>query len=174
MGRILTILLIIFLGAAIVYGSRSYFVSGATVIDNHTGLRWTRCSMLSGETIDVSRGCTGNPVKYTWEGAINACEHLELAGISNWRLPNVRELQSIATHYRFRTPMIDPRVFPNTVDGQYWSSTTYNESKTDVNPDAGDYAWVFDFYYANITPVHKEYGANHTAYEVYVRCVSGP
>ena len=54
---------------------RSYTVKkyddGETVIDNNTGLEWTRNSFKG----------------YSWEEAIDYCENLTYAGKSDWRLP---------------------------------------------------------------------------------------
>ena len=55
-----------------------------------------------------------------WHEALTYCENLEFAGHTDWRLPNVRELQSIVDYGRTR-PAIDP-VFGAESAG-YWSST---------------------------------------------------
>jgi hypothetical protein len=62
----------------------------------------------------------------TWINAVNAEGGKGFAGHSDWRLPNVRELQSIVDYGRF-TPATNP-VFNNginsfTVTEFYWSST---------------------------------------------------
>lgn len=49
------------------------------------------------------------------------CENLTFAGQSDWRLPNVRELESIVDYGR-HNPSIDP-IF-GAVSGAYWSSTS--------------------------------------------------
>jgi hypothetical protein len=51
-----------------------------TLTDNVTGLAWQQ------EDDDVQRN---------WEDAITYCEGLSLAGYSDWRLPNIKELKSI-------------------------------------------------------------------------------
>ena len=84
-----------------------------TVTDNCTGLMWQK------ET---------PPAEYMWDEAIEHCENLELAGHTEWRLPNIRELQSIVDCGRFY-PAIDP-VFGGITDW-YWSSTT-DVSNTEV------------------------------------------
>jgi len=77
-----------------------------TVTDKCTGLMWQK------ETA---------PDRYTWQQALKYCENLTLAGHSDWRLPNVRELQSIVD-YRRRNPSIDP-VF-GAVPLSYWSASS--------------------------------------------------
>ncbi len=56
-----------------------------------------------------------------WESAKLYAENLSLAGHEDWRLPNVRELQSIVDYGRI-TPSIDP-VF-SAEWHFYWSSTS--------------------------------------------------
>ena len=56
-----------------------------------------------------------------WCEALAYCENLSLAGHDDWRLPNVRELQSIVDYGR-HDPAIDP-VF-EAVSDSYWSSTS--------------------------------------------------
>ena len=87
----------------------SYTVSpdGLTVADNVTGLVWQRY-------------CEGpQPL---WDPTY--CESLDLAGYSDWRLPDVEELQGIVDYGRYN-PAIDPNAFPDTGGGCYWSSSDY-------------------------------------------------
>ncbi len=78
-----------------------------TVTDNCTGLMWQQNTA---------------PGTYDWQGALQYCENLELSEYDNWRLPNVRELQSIVDYGRFG-PAIDP-VFTATQIAFYWSSSS--------------------------------------------------
>jgi hypothetical protein len=59
----------------------------------------------------------------TWEQALGYADTLTLAGESDWRLPNVKELQSLTdlAHYN---PCFDTTYFSMPVQGKYWSSTT--------------------------------------------------
>lgn len=66
--------------------------------------------------------------------ALAYCENLPFAGHDDWRLPNIRELQSIVDYGRF-FPSIDP-VFGALSTG-YWSSS----SRVDVP----GYAWYVNF-----------------------------
>src|SRR3989338_5468335 len=116
-----------------------------TVTDNDTGLMWQK------EDDDVTR---------TWESAIIYCEGLSLGSYSDWRLPNIKELESI-TDATKDNPAIDTTYFPNTNSSsslaKYWSSTTYmNDSSS---------AWSVS-YYSNIYMYYK-------SYDYYVRCVRG-
>ena len=112
-----------------------------TVTDTSTGLMWQK------ET---------TPVKYTWQNALQYCESLEFAGHSGWRLPNVRELQSIVDYGRF-SPSSDP-IF-GAEFGWYWSSST---SVNDPND-----AWVVSFVDGLVAFDLKDY-------DDFVRAVRGP
>ncbi len=90
-----------------------------TVTDNCTGLVWQKGTA---------------PGTYTWPQALQYCESLELAGRDDWRLPNVRELQSIVDYGR-EGPSLDP-IF-GTDAGWFWMSTT--------SVRYPDYAWTINF-----------------------------
>ncbi len=102
-----------------------------TITDRATGLTWAKLDsghLKAGEKRDG---------KLNWEQALRWCEDLEYAGHADWRLPNVKELQSIVDYTRSpdttQSAAIDP-VFRATPirDAQgevnypfYWSSTTH-------------------------------------------------
>jgi len=113
-----------------------------TVTDNITSLMWQQ------ENDNNQR---------EWEDAIAYCEDLDLAGHTDWRLPDEYELQSIVDYGRYN-PAIDTTVFPGTNPTFYWSSSTCAN-------DAGD-AWSVSFYAGN----PDEDGKTNTRY---VRCVRG-
>ncbi len=79
-----------------------------TVLDRKTGLVWQKADG------DTDR---------TWEAAISYCDGLNLAGKSDWRLPNIRELESITDDSK-SNPVIDITAIPGTDSASYWSSTT--------------------------------------------------
>jgi len=98
--------------------SRYTLHEDGTVTDTWNGLMWQRCSL--GQTWNGST-CTGNPSRYTWQGALQQGEGNSFAGYSDWRLPNRKELRSIVAYYRY-DPAINTTVFPNT-PYTYWSSS---------------------------------------------------
>ncbi len=55
---------------------------------------------------------------------IRAMNTAHYGGVSDWRMPTVKELQSIVD-YGLSTPSINSTYFPNTVASDYWSSTTH-------------------------------------------------
>ncbi|HEY9164269.1 MAG TPA: DUF1566 domain-containing protein, partial [Magnetovibrio sp.] len=63
-----------------------------------------------------------------WPTALAYCESLTLAGHGDWRLPNVKELQSIVD-YTKNDPALDQR-FLNQSDrkGWFWSSTSHGDN----------------------------------------------
>ena len=70
-----------------------------------------------------------------WESALTYCENLSLNTHNDWRLPNLNELTSIVDRSKDSPAIVD--IFVNTQDSTYWSSTTYEHSKT--------YAWFVHF-----------------------------
>jgi hypothetical protein len=92
-----------------------------TVTDNGTGLMWQQATA---------------PGTYTWQQALAYCENLDLAGYTDWRLPTVKELESLADYSRY-IPAINTTYFPDTVASLYWSSTTFAYST--------NYAWYLNF-----------------------------
>ena len=110
-------------------GERFLDNQDGTVTDTCTGLMWQK------DTADVdgngSIGGVGDSV--TWQGALGYCEKLDFAGHTDWRLPNVRELQSIVD-YGQMNPSINP--FFRAESGWYWSSSS------SANPGFG---WFCNF-----------------------------
>lgn len=125
-----------------------------TVTDSTTNLMWQQCSAgLSGTSCT-----TGSAALYIWDNAISYCEGLSLGGFTDWRLPNVKELESIADKTAFN-PAINATYFPNTVPEHYWSSTTNSFNTRNAS--------YVSFYFGNA-------GRSITkAYSYYVRCVRG-
>ncbi|MFZ3045677.1 MAG: DUF1566 domain-containing protein [Desulfatirhabdiaceae bacterium] len=80
-----------------------------TVTDTSTGLTWQQ---------DVPEDVV------TWEEALAYCESLDFGGESDWRLPTIKELRSLADYSRVN-PSIDITFFQNTPPSFFWSSTTY-------------------------------------------------
>jgi formylglycine-generating enzyme required for sulfatase activity len=95
-----------------------------TITDNQTGLYWQKIQ---------------SPSTMTWEEALAYSESLSLAGKSDWRLPNIKELQSL-NDVKLSKPSFDATFFPNVISGNYWSSTTLFQTTTkawDINIDYG-------------------------------------
>ncbi|TGK27045.1 DUF1566 domain-containing protein [Leptospira yasudae] len=155
-----------------------------------SGRFWQKCSMGQGSTI-----CNA-PVATTtdWTSALGYCNTLGLAGRA-WRLPTVKELQSLVDFGRTAFPIINVTTFPDTVGGYYWTSTNAlsngispatatggSDPKTNIEtatnktayriPISTPYrtmAYIVDFRMGGVIEFPK---ANNT--KAYVRCVSGP
>ena len=120
-----------------------------TVTDTVTGLIW------QGQADGVCRN---------WESALEYCEAMNLDEKSDWRLPNIRELESIVDESRYG-PAHDP-VFQSTSNcsPNYWSSTSSLPNS--------DSAWVVIFYDTNYRD--DGYVGNGPKSQKYqVRCVRG-
>lgn len=101
------------------------------VLDRATGLMWAADGNAA--------GCNnGNTI--TWANAIPYANGLTFATFSDWRIPNIKELLSLADYSQCH-PAIDPIIFPNTALNYYWSSTTLGEEPT-------AYAWAVQFDFA--------------------------
>ncbi|MBT3278210.1 MAG: DUF1566 domain-containing protein [Phycisphaerales bacterium] len=93
-----------------------------TISDNATGLIWTQ--KTSAKSMD-------------WPAALKYAEGRSFAGQSDWRLPNIKELQTLVDYDRApdakdktkRGPAIDP-IFKLTDNSAWcWSSTTHLETR---------------------------------------------
>lgn len=98
------------------------------VKDLKTNLIWQRCSV--GQTWSGS-SCAGAASKYTWQNALQLGQSMT----ADWRLPNIKELQSLVEKACSR-PSINQTIFPNTSSDNYWSSS-YNRSYWSVSFAAG-------------------------------------
>ena len=128
----------------------------STVTDGSTGLMWQQTE--------------GGLMP--WTNAISYCQDLNFAGYVDWRLPNVKELESINDNVKYN-PEIDTYFFPNAGSNPYWSSTPVAIPPGDVPGDniITANAWIVSFYDGEVWLDTDT--TNH-----YVRCVrdgqSGP
>lgn len=106
---------------------------GSTAYDNKTDLTWKRCAFGQEWT---GLTCTGTATRINWHDAFAFAE-LE----PSWRLPNIKELNSIA-ELRCSNPMMNEDIFPsdNVYYRKYWSSSTY------ALASKGNAAWEVDLY----------------------------
>ena len=129
------------------YSSHSWGVAlqdlgNGTIRDYDTGLYWQRVD-------------DGTPRH--WSIAQSYCNSLTLAGKSNWRLPNSKELVSIID-LRKLGPAIDKDVFLGAKSSLYWTASIW------ANNLNGTIVWAVDFDTGAIEASFKT--ASH-----YVRCV---
>ena len=88
------------------------------VTDNLTGLIWARNANLDGNK--------------TWSNAVTYCENLIYGGCSDWRLPNVKELESLID-FGWSAPALC-----NTVGIGHWQE---NNPFTGVSSGSAVYYW---------------------------------
>lgn len=87
------------------------------VLDTRSGLMWSAAPLVK-----PSDDPEENGNQFTHAEAEEAVKSLELAGFSDWRLPNVEELFALADRSR-HDPAIDPEAFPDTPSDWFWTST---------------------------------------------------
>lgn len=95
-----------------------------TIKDGLTGLVWQKVKPS---------------VPMTWEVALQYADTVNLAGKSDWRLPNVKELQSLNDPTRMR-PSFNTGFFSGITGGNFWSSTTLQNTTArawDINVEYG-------------------------------------
>ena len=107
--------------------------SDGTVTDPTTGLTWMRCSM--GQTWAGST-CSGTASTYNWDQAVALTGAVSFSGQGDWRLPNIRELQTIVDRSH-AYPAIDIAAFPDSPIAYFWSSSSY--------ADGSDHVWSVSF-----------------------------
>ena len=110
-----------------------------TITDLNTGLMWEKkcvdsVSCPAGTNLhNVNNRYDWNEGIWRWIAAVNAENGSGYAGHNDWRIPNLRELQSIVDYGVFQ-PSIDSTFGP-TVWFDCWSSTAHNTAD----------AWAIDF-----------------------------
>lgn len=113
-----------------------------TVTHQKTGLMWMRCSL--GQIWDGEQ-CTGTPLTYDWQHALLVTQQVNIdggfAGYSDWRVPNLKELESI-TELGCYSPTINETIFPDTPTGLFWTSSNIVREP--------HYVWGVDFDWVKI------------------------
>ncbi len=106
------------------YGTNQFVNNGnGTITDNATGLMWIQ---------------NDNGTGVVWKDALSYAENLTYAGYSDWRLPDVKELQSIVDYSRSpatsSSAAINPMFNCTPITNEagvadypwYWSNTTFS------------------------------------------------
>lgn len=101
-----------------------YTASGGVVKDNKTGLSWQQAAA---------------PMTYSLASAITYCSgNVAALPGTGWRLPAIKELQTLVDDSVATGPRIDTVAFPATSAAIFWSSTPYA-------PAASSSGWYVDF-----------------------------
>ena len=139
--RCLTLFAVVFgtAGTALAVNSYIYSTDGKTVTDLTTDLIWTRCVM--GQNWDGTT-CSGTAVNYYgWDTAKVFVGTVVLDGQSDWRLPTIRELQTIVD--RSADYPIDSVAFPNS-HINLWSSTLLADDYNNAWITLPNYNYTYD------------------------------
>ena len=130
---------------------RSFVKHNNTVIDKTLSLMW--------------QNYYDDPYGKEWQEALAYCEALDLDGYVDWRLPSIKELQTLV-NYNEHNPAVESNLWSNLqyeIIGSYapgyWSSTKYHKYQ---NSDA----WRITYYNGFI---EKDSLSDHN----FVRCVRG-
>ena len=102
-----------------------------TVVDTKTGLMWKQC--LEGDPT-----CSGSVPIYDFTGAVGqvaTANSGSFAGFTDWRLPNIKELQSIVEE-QCSSPAINSTVFPGNPAAEVLSNSPFSSSSW----------WTIDFF----------------------------
>ncbi|WP_367897871.1 DUF1566 domain-containing protein [Leptospira sp. WS58.C1] len=129
-----------------------------TVVESGSGLIIKKCAI--GQTDDAS--CTGTPTALTWQQAIDACEGLNFASRTNWRLPSVREGYHLidATWAAGFSQNLPIGIFPNGfLSSNFWTGTSVGQ--------AGQTSNAYYISVSNITTADK-------GTTIRARCVANP
>ena len=120
-----------------------------TITDTDTGLMWTQ---VPGAAVN-------------WVGALNYAKNLALGGYSDWRMPNIKELETLvdftlatATTANGASAPVNRVLFPTatTPATAYWSSTVLRGGGN-ATPSS---AWLVEFGVANNIPAANGPGRN--------------
>ena len=124
-----------------VYGTNEFVDnSDGTITDNATGLMWSQ--------IDNTEGID-------WENALSYAENSEYAGFTDWRLPNVKELQSIVD-YSYAPGASDPALDRAAIDPLFTCTQIINEAGDDDYP----------YYWTSTSALFESGGAYYYAWYV--------
>jgi hypothetical protein len=152
--------------------------SDGTVTHTPTGLVWQACSV--GQTWDGTNGtCTGTAKSYTYANAMKVTS--DFAGKTDWRVPNIVELNSIVDLKKY-SPAINKSLFPQMpTDGHYITSTIFSDNKLFPNfvwvskiKEFGQAGWSEDTTYSYyLYDTSTNYVVNSYYESQYIRLVRG-
>ncbi|WP_168432850.1 Lcl C-terminal domain-containing protein [Pontiella sulfatireligans] len=142
--------------SGVVWPDPRFADNGNTVIDNLTGLQW----------IKDPHGLSGNAEGMVWSSALNFCNDLVYDGHDDWRLPNIREMESLVHSgkgewgcFAYVWLLSDATPFSGTIWFDYWSSTT--------SARCSNSAWILSMY------LGSAYSGDPKTYSCYVWPVRG-
>ena len=114
-----------------------------TVSDGKTKLMWKRCP--EGFNYSSNSCAATGKTSYSWTEALGLFP-ASFANNTNWRLPNIKELQSIVEE-RCYSPALNQSVFPNTTNTAATNRIWSNSPATAISANT---AWHITFDYGNM------------------------
>ena len=121
-------------------------VNNDEVTDTQTGLIWQRCAQGQSWNSETSQ-CDGTVTAVHWKSA------MELA-TGDWRVPNIKELQSIMEH-ACASPSMNMTIFPIGREALgLWSSTP---ARRLLSQPANDLIWVGNIQYGTSNGGKKDF-----------------
>jgi len=115
-------------------GVSDYTINELTVTDNITQLEWQR---------------SDDNITRIWAESLGYCSDLILDGHQDWRLPSVKELNSIVDYGSVTVPQINLIVFTSTNAARYWSASLGgSNSAWDVDFNGGRISRVPNFIFS--------------------------
>lgn len=142
-------------------------VQGGCVLDNVTALMWevktTDGALRDWRTQFTAYGDARVGSALAYAAAVNATS---LCGYSDWRVPTIREQQSIVD-YGAESPAIDRDWFPNTQVDLYWSPPISNGYPMILSLQTGETSYA-----SNSNPIYGDPNSG-AATPNYVRLVRG-
>ncbi|OGO12509.1 MAG: hypothetical protein A2Y53_01885, partial [Chloroflexi bacterium RBG_16_47_49] len=130
--------------------------SNGKVTDNLTGLTWVKdANLIATRDPGFDADDVSGDGLVTWQHALNYIAKLNTEsylGHTDWRLPNLRELQSLIDRSR-SNPVIPQEAMFTNMQGGYWSSTSgdYVSSK--------DGAYILEMLYGRTYAIGKHYAS---------------
>jgi hypothetical protein len=122
--------------------------SSGTVYDTKTKLTWQQ---------------TISSISYTWADAKTYCAGVGSSlGGTGWRLPTLKELQSLVDYSHTTYPMIDSTAFPGGLSAFFPSPFYFWSASPLAGSSSGAWYVLFDYGYT---------GGAEVSFSYYVRCV---
>lgn len=136
-----TLFILILLTTTILFANFTEETKAGKVIvtDTKTNLQWTKDYGTS----------------LTWQQALSYCENLDYGGYTDWRLPNIKELETLVDDTKYNPASS----FPEMPSSWFWSSSSF------VSPTYD--AWYVYFGYGYVNYNNK---AHHYSNARCVRC----
>lgn len=128
--------------------------ANGTVKDLHTGLTWMRCP-LGMQWDNANSTCSGSRQSFTWQAALTEANDIndptlghslyKFAGITTWRLPNIKELMSL-NEAACKEPSLNGSAFKAGFSGGYGDETLilWSNTPTATMESSKHRVWAFN------------------------------